>query len=146
MKKLEIFFRESPKRLIFALLTSLFWIIFLWNFWEKGIYALGFNLAIWLLLVLIFLAKCSGEKAIFQRKNFFLLSPLLLIILSYATYDNIFIKVISIPIFPIILTISLNYLFIVKRKEKFWSLGFFTRLLGRIFAPLAKLNASSKSL
>lgn len=134
------------KKLVFALLISLFWVIFLWNFWEKDIYALGFNLTIWLLLVLAFLAKCVEKENLWQRKNFILLIPLLLIISSYAIYDNAFIKVMNILIFPVLLTISLNYLFIEKRQEKFWSLTLLVRLIGRILTPLSRLISAGKSL
>ncbi|KKP89259.1 MAG: hypothetical protein UR94_C0041G0002 [Parcubacteria group bacterium GW2011_GWA2_36_10] len=134
------------KKLVFALLISLFWVIFLWNFWEKDIYALGFNLTIWLLLILAFLAKCVEKENLWQRKNFVLLIPLLLIIFSYAIYDNAFIKVMNILIFPVLLTISLNYLLLEKRQEKFWSLTLLVRLIGRILTPLSKLASAGKSL
>lgn len=146
MKKIEILFGESPRRIGFVLLLSLFWVIFLWNFWEQGIYALGFNLAVWLLLVIIFFDKCIEQKSLFQRKNIFLLLPLILIALSYAIYENPFIKVVNILVFPVILTIAFNYANINNRETKSWDFSFFLRMVGRFLLPITKLNASSKAL
>lgn len=146
MKKLEIYFRESPKNIGLVLFVSLFWILFLWNFWDKGIYALGFNVSVWLLLALVFLNKCTEGRGLFQKKNLFLLIPLLLIILSYSIYDNTFIKFISILVYPVVFVISLNYSFLKKRKEKIWVWQFLKSMIARFFMPLAKLNASSKAL
>lgn len=146
MKKLEIFFRESPKKPVYAALIALFWVVFLWGFWDKGFYALGFNMAIWLFLVLMFLDKCTGHKGLLQRKNLFLLIPLLLIILSFAIYDNPFIKIFSILFFPVLLTISLNYAFLDNRQNKIWGFGHLLHLASRIFSPFAKLKASSLAL
>jgi len=135
-------FKKQPRRLIFSSLISLFWVVFLWNFWSRDVYALGINASIFLILVLIFLNATLAEKKLFSKSNLTWLIPLALIVVSFAIYDNPFIKIFNLLTLPVLGTIFINYSYLKNHQEKYWDIGFFLILFSKLFTPFAQLKKS----
>lgn len=132
-------FHKQHYQIFCAFLIALYWVIFLWNFWQRGVYAWGINAAVFLLLILLFFNSLDKQKCLFRRHNLPWLIPMTFILLSFAIYENPFIKVINIILWPILLTIFFNYSLVSDNTKKYWHFGFFFTLVARIFAPLTKL-------
>lgn len=143
MQKPTINLTNLSRPIILSLLISLFWVIFLWNFWYRGVYALGINATAFLLLLLIFFNSLNKSAKLWRRENFVWLVPILFVVLSFGIYENPFIKVINILIIPALLAIFINYSLDKDRRARHWNLSFFFTLLARVFTPVAKLRASS---
>lgn len=137
-------FKHHPRRLSFSLLLSLFWVIFLWNFWSQGIYALGINAFIFFILLLVFINTAIIEKKIFNKSNLSWLIPIVFIIMGLAIYDNPFIKVFNIPILPLLATIFINYSFLKNHQKKYWDIPMLFNLFSRVFTPFTKFKKSAE--
>jgi len=133
---------KQPPPLLLSLLISLFWVLFLWNFWVRGVYAIGLNASIFLTLLFILFNNLDKNKKLFSRRNVVWLLPIFLIFLSFAVYENPFIKIINIFVLPVLLAIFINFSLTPDNHKAYWSLNFLFRLLSKIFTPLAKLVAS----
>lgn len=87
---------------ITALLLWFFCVIFLWNFTQSGISALGINGTLFGFGCLYLLIWSLDNKILFIKKNLYWLIPFLLIILSYSFYEIPFLKEINIWLLPLI--------------------------------------------
>lgn len=134
---------SSNRQIIWTLGIGLFWVLFLWRFWENGVFAMGFNATIFLLLASGFVIYSLRHHGLWSRQNIVWLAPLGLIVLSYGVYENPFIKVVNIPIYLLLFIIFVNYGLVRDHARQNWSVGFFFRLLANIFTPLARLLRSA---
>ena len=133
--------RPAFKLIIFAGL-SLFWVVFMWNFWDKGPYALGINAFVFLSLFIWTFISILREKEHFSKSDWSWIIPLLLIALSFLIYDNPFIKIINILVFPVLFAGFYNYAFLDNKEKRYWNPVFFLRILQRIFSFFSKLLKS----
>lgn len=124
---------------------ALFWVIFLWNFWDQGPYALGINAAVFLAALLFFLIRTQADKRLFRKDNVSWLIPIILIVVSFAIYDNPFIKVFNILTLPVLATIFINYSFLENNQKKNWDISLFFALLAKLFRPFAELRKSAQA-
>jgi len=139
----------APKRELFLKLSlcaslAVFWVIFLWNFWSKGIYALGFNATIfWLLLfrLFIYVLHKSGRRL---RYDLYWIIPISLIMLSYSFYDNPFLKIISLLILPLVMGIFYNQAFLLNKEVKPWNLAFVLKIVARFYSFLREISQTFK--
>src|SRR3989344_5639071 len=115
---------KQPPPLLLSLLISLFWVLFLWNFWARGVYALGLNASIFLTLLFILFNNLDKNKKLFSRRNVVWLLPIFLIFLSFAVYENPFIKIINIFVLPVLLAIFINFSLTPDNHKAYWSLNF----------------------
>ena len=145
MSKIAEIFKQQPRRLVFSLSISLFWVIFLWGFWDKGIYALGFNAFVFIILGFTFLNTTLVDKKLFVKSNLVWLLPIALIVISFAIYDNPFIKVFNILLLPVLATIFINYSYLKGHQKKYWDLSLFFTLFFKTFAPFTKLKKSAQA-
>lgn len=144
MSKITEIFKQRPRFTIFSLGISLFWVIFLWNFWDSGVYALGINAFIFLSLLLAFFNRALFDKKLFTKDNLVWLVPIILIVISFAVYDNPFIKIFDILILPVLATIVINYSFLKNQQKKYWDIRLFFTLFTRLFTPFTKLKKSAQ--
>lgn len=109
--------------LIFSAGLALFWVIFIWNFWEKGIYALGINATVFLLLALcLFLQPLYASRKLTASDAVWIL-PFFLIAISYSLYDDPFWKITSMLIVPV--SFAVFYLQSFIQSAVRWTLYFF---------------------
>lgn len=144
IEKLPAAKRELLLKLSLSATLAIFWVIFLWNFWSKGIYALGLNAAIfWLLLfgLFIFVLHKSGR---YLRHDLYWIVPISLIMLSYALYDNPFLKIVSLLVLPLALGIFYNQAFLSDKKDRLWNFAFVSRIIARLFSFLGKIGPTVK--
>lgn len=94
-----------------TMLIGLFWVIFCWNFWESGFAALGLNAAILLFFYmgLLLRGRLWPTRPLWVDPVWEV--PVLLLILSYALYENPFYKACNIIALPAI------FGFIILRKS-----------------------------
>ncbi|MFH0856833.1 MAG: DUF4173 domain-containing protein [bacterium] len=126
--------------MLFSSGISLFFVIFLWGFGENDIFALGFNLAVFLLFLLIYLGF-NNEKFL-NKKNLLWSIPIIFISISFAVFENPFIKAVNILVWPIMVLIFYNYSQLEDSKNKFLNLDFFVSLIKRIFQFLGKVGTA----
>src|SRR4030042_4428850 len=88
---------------------GLFWVVFLWGFWKKGVFALGINASVFLVLTFFVFAKIYHGEKLFQKKNAIWLVPIFFIILSFFLYENPFIKIINLFVYPAVFLFFYGY-------------------------------------
>jgi hypothetical protein len=137
------FEEKNNLKLVFVALVSLFYVMFVWNFWSRGIYALGVNFSIFLLLMMaVFSWELIKQNKITKEISIWLI-PVFLIILSFSFYDNPFLKVTTLLSFPIIFVLFYNYAFLDNRLSHYWGIDFFREIIKRFFSffrELGKVN------
>jgi hypothetical protein len=121
---------------------SLFFVAFLWRFWEKDVYVLGVNATVFLLgLLALFIRALYRDKKI-QAKDLYWIIPLALPPLSYFFYSNPFIKTVTIPIFPLLLALFVNYGFLRGKEGRQWGLDFIAKFIARFFSFFPRIGLS----
>lgn len=136
--------KETIIKLSLSAVSALFWVIFLWNFWSKGVYALGLNATIfWLLLSGLFISVLyrSGR---YSRYDLYWMIPLALIMLSYALYDNPFLKSVSLLVLPLALGVFYNQAFLAGKEEKLWNFSFTLKMIARLLSFLGEIGQTAK--
>jgi len=121
---------------------AMFWVIFIWGFWHKGIYALGINFFIFLALFCGLFLSVIYRKVKFRFNDLVWLVPISLIILSFLIYDNPFLKIISLLVLPIIFALFYNYLSLDNKEARHWDFHFLINIIKRIFSFLSKIGLS----
>ncbi len=140
IKKRLTFTKELNWQLVLSAFLAIFWVIFLWNFWDKGPYALGINATIFLLLLIGLFIWVLGKKGVYTRYDLFWIAPMVLIALSYALYENPFLKIISLLVLPVIFSVFYNQAFLSDKKNKLWDFEFIFKLVIRFFSFLTKIG------
>ncbi|MFA5024310.1 MAG: DUF4153 domain-containing protein [Patescibacteria group bacterium] len=136
--------KDLSIKLLLSAALAIFWVIFLWNFWSKGVYALGLNATIfWFLLfgLFIFVLYKSGS---YLRYDLYWVIPISLIMLSYALYDNPFLKTISLLVIPLSLGIFYNQAYLPDKKCVLWNSAFVSTMVVRFFSFFEKINQTAK--
>lgn len=127
----KIFNKDSISPMLWSVGISLYWVVFIWGFWQKGIFALGINAAVFLFLVLGLFNTIYPQQNLFQRKNASWLIPLFLILLSFLIYENPFIKLFNLLVYPVLFITFYNYAQMENRVK--WDFNFFLALVERVF-------------
>jgi len=141
-KKIEIFTKSLIIKLVLCAALSAFWVIFLWNFWNRGIYALGLNAWIFSSLTILLFVGVLRWKNNFFRRDLIWIIPFVLISLSFALYDNPFLKITSILVFIGLFPVFYNYSFLSEKEKRYWNFDFFIRILKRVFSFLTQIGRS----
>jgi hypothetical protein len=130
---------------LLSLIPAIFWVIFLWNFWDKGVYALGFNSTIFAYLLLALFVWVLYRKKHYRRYDLNWLIPLSLLILSYSLYDNPFLKISSLLLIPIIWVLFYNQAFLVDKDKRFWNFSFLNQIVIRFFSVFSEMPDALRS-
>lgn len=135
------------KKLILKLILcgglSAFWVIFIWGFWSRGVYALGINAFVFSLLFVGLFIWVLHEKEKLSANDLIWIIPFGLITLSFLIYDNPFLKVISLLVSTILLAWFCNYAFLDDKKTRHWSFYFFSQIFKRVFSFLGQIGKSA---
>ncbi|MCK9438773.1 MAG: DUF4153 domain-containing protein [Patescibacteria group bacterium] len=132
--------KDLPLRLILSSVPALFFVIFLWNFWSKGPYALGFNATFFLLIFLTLFAWVLYKKDFYSHRDLLWIIPMVLIAISYSFYDNPFFKVVNLLFFPLLFIVFYNQSFLINKKNKIWDFSFISKIVARFFSFLSKIG------
>ena len=124
---------------------ALFWVVFIWGFWDKGPLALGINTNVFLLLALGLLANIFPKhQPLRAKKNLVWLIPCLLISVSFSIFDNPFIKMASIPVWPLALLVFTADALLINRSQK-WGTSMLGLFIMRALAVLASLFTAGRT-
>jgi hypothetical protein len=137
-------FKLKKQKMFFSFLLASFWVLFLWGFFESGIFALGLNMFIFLsgFLGLFLWTLYKSKKSL--KESISWITPIALIVLSFLIYENPFLKTVSIfIIFPFSFAFFYNLSFLEDGKKKYWNGVFLSLLLNRVFSFLVKLKEAS---
>lgn len=108
-------------KLFWSLGLALFWVIFLWGFFARGIYALGVNAFLYLGATTALFLWAMKRDGISLRKNLVWILPIYLIVTSYLLYDNPFLKVVSILVLPTTFALFYNEAYLSANGRPRWS-------------------------
>lgn len=125
--------KKQTNNLLASCAIALFGVLFLWNFWERGVSALGINFFIFLFLIfLLFNWQELKEKKFFNRNNIICQLPIFLIFCGFLIYENPFIKIVSIIILPILFAVFYNYARLDYSANRYWDFNFLNQFVIRI--------------
>lgn len=121
---------------------SVFFVLFLWRFFGEFIEVLGVNMTIFLGLTLLFFREVAKQKGLYSKNIFHWLIPLGLIAVSYALFENPYLRFISIFVFFFAGLLFAGHATYGFGSERRWSLPYAAVLLvgninvvARIFRP-----------
>ncbi len=130
-------------KMAWCLALSLFWVVFLWGFWSRGVYALGANAFVFLFSLLALFLWTLKRKRYYRRTDLVWLVPLGLMALSFLLYDNPFIKIVSIPVYTLLFVAFVNYGFLNGKEERRWDFNFLIHFAKRILSFFTKINEAA---
>jgi multisubunit Na+/H+ antiporter MnhC subunit len=108
-------------KLLWSLGLSLFWVIFLWGFFDRDVYALGVNAFLYLATIVGLFLWAMQREGVSLRKNAHWIAPIFLVTLSYALYDNPFLKTVSILALPATFALFYNEAFLSAQGRVHWN-------------------------
>src|SRR3989344_2769408 len=126
-----------------SLLLSLFFIIFLWGFWSKDVFALGINFALYLAAVTLFFVSRLRRNKKYGVSDLAWIIPLLLLSLSFALYENTFFKEFSFFVFPVIASLFYAYAWVDKKNEIDWDGIFIFKIIKHVLGFFAFLHTGA---
>src|SRR3989344_7609193 len=129
-----------------SFLLSFFFIIFLWGVWSREVFALGINLALYLTGVTLFFVYRLKKDKKYVASDLAWITPLLLLSVSFALYENPFFKTFSILVFPVMLTLFYGYAWVERKNEIDWDAFFIIKIVKHVLSFLAFFLTSVKLL
>ncbi|QQS15330.1 MAG: DUF4173 domain-containing protein [Candidatus Moraniibacteriota bacterium] len=97
---------------------SVYFVIALWNFWSTFVDALGFNSTVFILgFVLLFLASYRITD---WKKHALWIVPVVLIALSFSLWENPYLKIVSILLLPLIMSVVFGYALLPTKTIDIW--------------------------
>lgn len=131
----------------FITLTSiglgLWWVLTHWGFWEKGLYAIGWNTTVfWFVLVGALIAL--SQKPL--KNNWHWLLPIGLISASFALWENPWLKMFSFLLLPILMGFFFGYSQLKANEKKYLDSESLEYLIERMFSWINQVGAGSKVL
>ncbi|MFH1427067.1 MAG: DUF4153 domain-containing protein [Patescibacteria group bacterium] len=128
--------------MVYCISLSLFWVIFIWGIWNKGVYALGINAFVFWFFTLLLFIWVLYYKKYYQSRDLYWITPLFLIAFSFLIYENPFIKVINLFIYPILIALFIIFGFMKEKQKKHWDLNFILHVISRIFSIIVKIGSA----
>ncbi len=129
--------------LIVAATLSLFWVIFLWRFWEHGFFVLGLNATVFLGALFYYFVRLLKTQRQLERDDFFWIIPIALIILSYLFYDNPFLKMTNFLVLPATFLVFYSQAWDPERRSSSWGIRHVFALIERAFSLLGTIPSAA---
>lgn len=131
---------------VFAtVILSLYWIVTMWGIFTKDINALGWNLTVFVLALLVLYTYASRSE-LPRRREYVWLIPLLLLALSYSLYENPYVKVVNMLVLPL-LFVSYFIITSTKHHERVvWNSSWIRRMLERAFGVVRQIEPSISAM
>jgi len=129
-----------------SIAIAVFWVVFLWGFWDRGPFALGINAAVFLALFLFGLlgGVFPADRPLWSRRHWTWLVPFIAIIAGYALYSTSVLKAVNIPVAPVLFVIFMTYALLGDRAVH-WGWEFFRVTAARGFAWLGSLKGAVRA-
>ncbi len=132
----------TKKEVGISLILSLFFIIFMWGFFSREIFALGINFAVYLVSVVAFFVYRLRKNLKFDVSDSVWIVPLFLLSVSFAVYENPFFKAFSFLLFPVLFSVFYSYSWLERKKEIDWNSLFAIKIVKHILGFLVFLYPS----
>lgn len=145
-KPLPVFDHRDRTLMFWSLGLSLFWVIFLWGFFEKGPFALGANAFVYLGTLAGLFLWAMQREGLSLRKNAAWIVPIFLIVLSYLIYDNPFLKIVSILVLPTTFALFYNDALLSAQGRVRWSSKVVGELVARSLSILEHIHKAGIQL
>lgn len=126
--------------LLWGLGASLFWVIALWGFFGRDVYALGINAATWYMAMLLLFLWVMRREGPSLRANLAWIAPFFLIAFSYALYDNPFLKVVNMLVLPSAFALFYNDAFLSVNGRVRWSAKVCEGLIWRVLSIVTHIR------
>ena len=123
---------------------SLFWIVFIWRFWDKGPFALGINASIFFIFFLAMFIRPLYYSRHYGKRDLYWLIPLLLIAFSFLLYENPFIKMVNVFVYPLLIFLFVNYGFLKDKEKRYWGINFIANFFSRFFSLFGQIGMALK--
>jgi hypothetical protein len=136
---------ETHIQLIASAAVAAFGVGFLWNFWEKFVYALGVNFAIFLAGIVGVCIWQLYRKGKYTARDLVWVVPLLLMALSVALYDNPFMKAVLLVVWPFSFAVLFNYAILENKGDHTWNLGLASSIAERILKTVTYIGKAVTS-
>ena len=126
-----------------ALVLSLFWVLTMWNVWEKDVSAFGWNVSVFILGAMALYAFASGKRPERSRgADLLFLAPLGLIAVSYALYENPYIKLVNCLVVPLLFAGAWIVSSTRHSSSVVWNIDWLRRMIERFVGILGGLGAT----
>ncbi len=126
--------RTDRIKLLWSLGLSLFWVVFMWGFFERDVYALGANAFVYIAALMALALWAMHHAGISLRKNLAWIIPTSMIAAGYLLYDNPFLKVISVPALAATFILFYNDAFLSAEHRVRWSAKVVEALVWRVLS------------
>ncbi|MEY4722649.1 MAG: hypothetical protein RLZZ324_162, partial [Candidatus Parcubacteria bacterium] len=136
--------RDVRVKALWSIAVSVFWVLFLWGFWSRGILALGFNATAFLLASLGLLLWTLHRQGTRLKEHLWWIAPIALVMLGFSLYDDPFLKSVSVVLLPV-LALLFGAQPLVTDPQARWDGAFVLNMIGRAFAPLAQIGHAARS-
>lgn len=137
--------RKLVFQLLFCAGLALFWVLFLWNFWNRGPYALGLNAFIFLSLLFGLFIWALRKNGKYTSSDLAWIIPISLIIISFLLYDNPFLKMVSLLVLPAVFTLFYSQALRDNKRVSYWGYEFVMNVASRLFSVLGQISESAKT-
>src|SRR3989344_7039919 len=130
----------TKRETVFAtILLSLYWIATMWGIWTKEIYALGWNLTVFVVALLLLYTHAGRSERPGMRESVWLV-PLLLIALSFALFENPYVKAVNMLVLPLLFA---SYFIITSTKHHervVWNSAWIRRMIERTLGFVTQIE------
>jgi hypothetical protein len=130
--------------MLWSLGLSLFWVVFIWRFWDKGPFALGINATVFFIALLAMFIRPLYYHRHYDKKDFYWIIPLGLIALSFLLYENPFIKIVNVFVYSLLIFLFVNFGFLKDKEKRYWGINFIANFFSRFFSLFAQIGMSLK--
>lgn len=115
-----------------------------WNLFSTGVIALGFNFSLfWVGFALLIYSLDSTYRL---KRDWVWLCPIILIALSYSLYENPWLKLVSLFLFPIVIGVFCAYSHFENRNSLLWNSKFIRAICSRFAKPLHSIGTAFEGM
>jgi len=128
-----------------AILLSLFWILTMWGIWTVEVHALGWNLTVYVVGLLLLFTHAGRSERPGMRESVWLV-PLLLIALSFALFENPYVKAVNMLVLPLLFA---SYFIITSTKHHervVWNSSWIRRMIERALGFVNQIEPSISAI
>src|SRR3989344_5129359 len=128
------------KKTTASILLSLFWVVFMWGFWTRGVFALGVNFAVYLVALILFFVAILKSEQRYQNRDLGWIIPMFMLAMSFAIYENPFFKIFCLLVIPPTFALFYNFAWLDDKWNARWNIGFLGKMLEKILSALVYIK------
>lgn len=112
---------------------------------ERGPYALGINAFVFFFSFFGLFIRALYKNGKYTSSDLAWIIPITLILISFAIYDNPFLKMVSIPILPAVFVLCYSNALLADKKGTYWNYGFIIKIIIRAVSVFGEMVNSAKA-